>query len=78
MYDSAHQSYKIELTIYDDFRLPPAHELERWIRYMVESAGKIGCDCSVTAQPRELDTLERVQRTQPRKFKPYNSGVAQR
>lgn len=76
MYDSAHQTYTIELTIYDDFRLPPAHELERWIRYMVTSAGKIGCDCSVTAQPREL--AERIQRSEPRKFKPYNSGVAQR
>ncbi len=72
MYNSAHQTYTIELTIYDDFRLPPAHELERWIRYMVTSTGKIGCDCSVVAKPRE-QTLEHVPHSRvPRKFKPYS------
>lgn len=69
MYNSAHQTYKIELTIYDDFRLPPAQELERWIRYMVQSAGKIGCDCSVTAIPKSEP--KRVVRDTPRRFKPY-------
>lgn len=73
MYDSAHQTYHIELTIYDDFRLPPPAELERWIRYMVQSTGKIGCDCSVVAKPRE-QTLEREPHARvARKFKPYNT-----
>lgn len=71
MYDAANQTYHIELTIYDDFRLPPAPELERWIRYMVTSAGKIGCDCSVSSVAKTAS--ETPQRTQPRRFKPYNT-----